>query len=50
MDEKQQPQPNAREKDVLVLVLKVIDLWQKRGKRIEDLTMLEIEEGVHYKH
>ena len=50
MDEKQPPQPSAREKDIPALVLKVIDVWQKRGKRIEDLTRAEIEEGVQYKH
>jgi hypothetical protein len=52
MDEKQQPhpQPNVCEKDIPALVLKVIDLWQKRGKRIEDLTREDIEEGVQYKH
>ena len=50
MDEKPQPQPSAREKDIPALVLKVIDVWQKRGKRIEDLTKADIEEGVQYKH
>ena len=36
--------------EMMPVTVKVIDVWQKRGKRIEILTKEDIEEAVLYKH
>ena len=38
------------EVEMTPIVVKIIDLWQKRGKKIEELSKDEIEEAIQYKH
>ena len=38
------------ETETTPMIVKVIDVWQKRGKKIEELTTEDIEEAILYKH